>query len=168
MFLNSLVSNMTAKTGKSESKKSTDSAAKKDQHDREESKSQSKSSDPASEEMDMGEELDELLNMLEEEDLTDVDIEQAAGMIDEWQGVLSKSKDAQLKEVGASLKQLKKLVSSSKVKEEDLAEVLSQLGSQVDEYANNAERGFKTKLHRLGKALSGEGKELTKGADDEE
>jgi ABC-type transporter Mla subunit MlaD len=170
MFLNSLVGNMTAKTGKSESKKSTESAAKKDQnkHDQEESKSQSKSSADSSEEMDMGEELDELLNMLEEEDLTDVDLEQAAEMIDEWQGVLSKSKDAQLKEVGASLKQLKKLVGNSKVKEEDLAEVLSQLGSQVDEYANNAERGFKTKLHRLGKALAGEGKELMSASDEDE
>jgi ABC-type transporter Mla subunit MlaD len=160
---------MTAKTGKSEAKKSSQSTAKKDQtqHEQEESTNQHTSSENSSEEMDMGEELDELLTLLEEEDLTEVDLEQAAEMIDEWQGALSKSKDTELKEIGTSLKQLKKLVSNSKVKEEDLAEVLSQVGTQVNEYANNAERGFKTKLHRLGKALAGEGKELKSGMDEE-
>jgi hypothetical protein len=160
---------MTAKTGKTENKKSSQPAddKKQDKSEQGDSVTQSSSSKSSDEEMDMGEELDELLTMLEEEDLTDVDLEQAAEMIDEWQSVLSKSKDAELKEIGTNLKKLKKLVGSSKVKEIDLAEVLSELGTQVDAFANNAQRGYKTKLHRLGKALSGEGKDLMSEQDEE-
>jgi hypothetical protein len=154
---------MTSKTGKTGAKKSTESVAKKGKDDsaHEDRKSQSVSSEDSSEEMDTGEELDSLLTMLEEEDLTDIDLEQAVEMIDEWHGILSKSKDAGLKEIGTNLKQLKKLLGSSKIKEADLAKVMTELGSQVDKFANNAERGYKTKLHRLGKAISGEGKELS-------
>lgn len=152
---------MTSKTG-NEAKKSNESTAKKGKDDSatEEKKSKSASSEDSSEEMDTGEELDHLLAVLEDEDLTDMDLEQAAETIDEWNAILSKSKDADLKEIGTNLKQLKKLLGASKIKEADLAEVMTQLGGQVDKYANNAERGYKTKLHRLGKALSGEGKEL--------
>ena len=153
---------MTSKTGKAEAKKSDDSTAKKgkDNSTAEDEKSKSASSKASSEEMDAGEELDNLLAMLEGEDLTDMDLEQAVEMIDEWNGILGKSKDAELKEIGNNLKQLKKLLGSSKLKEADLAEVMTQLGGQVDKFASNAERGYKTKLHRLGKALAGEGKEL--------
>lgn len=152
---------MTSKTGKTEAKKSDNGAKKgKDEAIQEDKKSQSASSKTSSEEMDTGEELDNLLTMLEEEDLTDLDLEQAVEMIDEWHGILNKSKDADLKEIGSNLKQLKKLLGGSKIKEADLAAILTELGGQVDTFANNAERGYKTKLHRLGKALSGEGKEL--------
>jgi hypothetical protein len=157
---------MTAKTGKNASDKSTQTTSKKDQDDQQEQKS--KSSESPSDEMDMGDELDELLTMLEEEDLTDLDLEQAVEMIDEWQGILSKSKEDGLKEIGSNLKQLKKLLGANKIKEDSLAEVLSSLGSQVDEFANKAERGFKTKLHRLGKALSGEAKDIMSASEDEE
>ena len=100
---------MTSKTGKAESKKSNESVSKKGQDDsaHEDKKSKSASSEASSEEMDTGEELDNLLTMLEEEDLTDMDLEQAVEMIDEWHGILNKSKDAELKEIGSSLKQLK-------------------------------------------------------------
>lgn len=149
---------MTSKTSENKGKKSSQTTAKKDQHD--EAQESKKSQSASSEEMDRGEELDELLTMLEEEDLTDMDLEQAVEMIDEWHGVLNQSKDAELKEIGNNLKQLKKLLGASKIKEADLAEVMASLGNQVDEFANNAERGHKTKLHQLGKALSREGKEL--------
>jgi hypothetical protein len=152
---------MTSKAGKNESKKSNESVAKKGKDDsaHKDNKSQSASSEALSEEGDTEEELDNLLTLLEE-DLTDMDLEEAVEMIDEWHGILNKSKDAELKEIGNSLKHLKKLLDGSKIKEADLAEVMTALGGQVDKFANNAERGYKTKLHRLGKALSGEGKEL--------
>ncbi|MBW4515773.1 MAG: hypothetical protein KME11_11155 [Timaviella obliquedivisa GSE-PSE-MK23-08B] len=161
---------MTSKTGKADAKKPNESTAKKGKDDsaQEDKKSQSASSEASSEEMDTGEELDNLLTMLEDEDLTDMDLEQAVEMIDEWNSILGKSKDAELKEIGTNLKQLKKLLGSSKIKEADLAEVMTELGGQVDQYANNAERGYKTKLHRLGKALSGEGKELASEQSTEE
>jgi len=153
---------MTSKTGKTETKKSNESVSKKEQNDNAQGdkKGQSVSSEESSEEMDTGEELDSLLATLEEEDLTDMDLEQAVEMIDEWHGILNKSKEAELKEIGSNLKQLKKLLGASKLKEADLAEVMTELGGQVDKFANNAERGYKTKLHRLGKALSSEGKDL--------
>jgi hypothetical protein len=153
---------MTSKTGKAEAKKPKDSAAKKgkDNSTAEYEKSQSNSSKASPEEPDTGEELDNLLAMLEDEDLTDMDLEQAVEMIDEWHGILSKSKDAELAAIGNNLKQLKKLLDSNKLKEADLAEVMTQLGGQVDKFASSAERGYKTKLHRLGKALASEGKEL--------
>ena len=153
---------MTSKTGKTETKKSNESVSKKEQNDNAQGdkKGQSVSSEESSEEMDTGEELDSLLATLEEEDLTDMDLEQAVEMIDEWHSILNKSKEAELKEIGSNLKQLKKLLGASKLKEADLAEVMTELGGQVDKFANNAERGYKTKLHRLGKALSSEGKDL--------
>ena len=149
-------------TGKTEAKKSNESVAKngKDDSAEEEKKIKSASPNDSSGEMDTSEELDNLLTMLEDEDLTDMDLEQAVEMIDEWHGILNKSKDADLKEIGNNLKQLKKILGSSKIKEADLAEVMTELGGQVDKAANNAERGCKTKLHRLGKDLSSEGKEL--------
>ncbi|NJR39938.1 MAG: hypothetical protein HC781_15340 [Leptolyngbyaceae cyanobacterium CSU_1_4] len=155
---------------KTEAKKPNESTSKKGKDDsaQEDQKSQSHPSEALSEEMDTGEELDNLLAMLEDEDLTDMDVEQAVEMIDEWNGILSKSKEAELKEVGNNLKQLKKLLGASKIKEADLAEVMTELGKQVDTFANNAPRGYKTKLHRLGKALSGEGKELASETANEE
>lgn len=161
---------MISKASKTESKKSSESTAKKgeDTSAQEDKKSQSASSEAASEEMDTGEELDSLLTMLEEEDLTDMNLEQAVEMIDEWHGILNKSKDAELKEIGSNLKQLKKLLGASKIKEADLAEVMTNLGEQVDKFASNAERGYKTKMHRLGKALSSEGKELMSSKSEKE
>ncbi|MBF2075120.1 MAG: hypothetical protein IGS50_15365 [Synechococcales cyanobacterium C42_A2020_086] len=115
-----------------------------------------------------GEDLDELLELLEEEELTDLDPDEAMELIDDWQGMLSKSKDEELSAIGANLKQLKKLLSSSKTKPTDLAELLTQLGEQTDEYANHAERGYKTKLHKLGKSLNKAGKSLQQELEQED
>ena len=133
---------MTSKAGRPEAKQSNQSVAKKDKDDtvHESKKSQSASSEVSSEEIDNGEELDNLLTMLEEEDLTDMDLEQAIEMIDEWHGILNKSKDADLKEIGSGLKHLKKLLGASKIKEANLAEVMTELEGQVDKFANNRAR----------------------------
>jgi general stress protein YciG len=109
---------------------------------------------------DTSEELDELLDAFEEGDLTAIDLQDATEMIEDWQGVLSKSKDADLKEIGNSLKQLKKSLSGGKAKPEALAELFTQLGEQVDGYAGNAERGYKTKMHTLGRAFKKAAKSL--------
>ncbi|WP_316432369.1 KGG domain-containing protein [Leptolyngbya sp. NK1-12] len=109
---------------------------------------------------DEGEELDELLDILDEAELTDLDPEEGIEIIDQWHEILNDSGDAELKEIGKSLKQLKKVLSSSKSKPEAIAEALCQLGEQTNEYANNAQRGYKTKLHKLGKSLNKAGKSL--------
>lgn len=102
---------------------------------------------------DQAEELDELLEAFGDGDLTAIDLDEATEIIEEWQEILSKSKDAEQKAIANSLKQLKKSLSSGKAKAEDLAELFSQLGEQIDEYGNNAERGYKTKMHDLGRAF---------------
>jgi general stress protein YciG len=141
-------------SGKAESKaEDTESKAKS-------SKGATSTQAESDEEADTGEELDELLQAFEEGDLTAIDLEDATEMIEEWQGTLSKSKDAGLKEVGNSLKQLKKSLSGGKAKAEDLAELFAQLGEQVDNCADNAERGYKTKMHSLGRAFKKAAKSL--------
>lgn len=107
----------------------------------------------ADEDQDAGEELDELLDAFEAGDLTAIDLEDATEMIEDWQETLTKSKDADLKEIGNGLKQLKKSLAGGKAKPEDLAELMTQLGEQVDGYAGKAERGYKTKMHTLGRAF---------------
>lgn len=110
--------------------------------------------------IDEGQELDELMSLIESEELLDLDPEEAVEMIDEWYDILNESGDADLKEIGKSLKQLKKVLSASKSKPADISEALVSLGEQVNEYADNAQRGYKTKLHNLGKALSRAGKSV--------
>ena len=98
-------------------------------------------------------ELDQLLGAFESGDLTAIDLDEATEMIETWQETLSKSKDSALKEVGTSLKQLKKSLSGGKATAEDLTKQFTQLGEQVDAYAGDAERGYKTKMHDLGRAF---------------
>lgn len=122
-----------------------------------EAKSKDDQSDEAGDE---GQELDELLGLLEDNDLTELDSDEAVELIDEWTEILSESDEAGLKELGKGLKQLKKALSASKSKPADIAEALASLGEKTDEYAGDAPRGYKTKLHTLGKALSKAGKAL--------
>jgi hypothetical protein len=111
-------------------------------------------------EHDESEELDELLELFEDDALLDLDPEEAVSEIDEWYEIINESGDAELKEIGKGLKQLKKVLTAAKTKPEAIAEALTQLGEQTDECANNAQRGYKTKLHKLGKALSKAGKSV--------
>ncbi|MFM7424570.1 MAG: hypothetical protein ACKO7W_06180 [Elainella sp.] len=117
--------------------------------------------------IDEDQELDELLSLVESEELLDLDPEEAVEMIDEWHDILNESGDADLKEIGKSLKQLKKVLSASKSKPADISEALVSLGEQVNEYADNAQRGYKTKLHNLGKALSRAGKSADAAEEEE-
>jgi general stress protein YciG len=114
----------------------------------------------AEEDNDASDELDELLEAFEEGDLTAIDLDQATEMIEEWQETLSKSKESGLKEIGSSLKKLTKSLSSGKAKVEDLAELLGHLGEQIDASASDADRGYKTKLHNLGRAFKKAAKSL--------
>lgn len=114
---------------------------------------------------DESEELDELMELLEDGELTDLDPEEAIEMIDEWQEIVNESDDKGLKEIGKGLKQLKKALSASNPKPANIAEALTHLGQQTDEYANEAGRGYKTKLHKLGKSLSKAGKSLEQEAE---
>lgn len=97
-------------------------------------------------------ELDSLIELLEG-DITAIDPETASEQIDEWSNLLKKADEPEVKEISNSLKQLKKLLSKSKAKASDFAEVLSQLGNQLDDLATNGAEGNKTRLHHLARAL---------------
>lgn len=116
-------------------------------------------------EVDEGAELDELLSLLEESDLTELDAEAGIETIDEWSEILNDSGDSDLKEIGKGLRQLKKALSAKKQKPQDIAEALSDLGEQIEGYANNAQRGYKTKLHKLAKSLHKSAKSVEKASD---
>lgn len=104
-------------------------------------------------EIDEAQELDGLLEIFSEHDIAEIDMDTAAGMIDEWYDILHQSKDEPYKEVAANLKQLKKLLSGKKDQSEEVVELLDELAEQTDDLADEAQRGYKGKLHKLGKAL---------------
>ncbi len=144
--------NQKAKENTAESR--TASKGKKDDHAKAGKNDTAKAEKSHSEdEIDEAQELDGLLEIFAAHDITEMDAEVAVGMIDEWYDILHKSKDESYKEVAANLKQLKKLLSGKKDQSEDVIELLDELGEQTDELANEAQRGYKGKLHKLGNAF---------------
>jgi hypothetical protein len=117
--------------------------------------------------MDEGRELDSLLALLENEELTSVDPEAATEMLDHWQSLLKESDEPGLADIADSLKKLKKSLTSKKPKSADIAESLMEIGDQVDGAAGEAKRGYKTKLHTLGKSLRKAGETLEEAEDEE-
>ena len=136
-----------------EDRKATASKGGKTSNKGESESDTSKASAATADAEDQGEELDELLEAFADGDLTAIDLDEATEMLETWQDTLSKSKDSSLKEVGTSLKQLKKALSSGKATAEDLTGLFTQLGEQIETYASDAERGYKTKMHELGRAF---------------
>lgn len=95
-----------------------------------------------------------------EGDLTSIDTDVALGAIDEWYTLLHKSEDENIKEIANGLKELKQLLKRSKAKGADIGEVLTRLGEQTVEAAQEAPRGLKGPIQKLGKLLSKVGKSL--------
>lgn len=103
------------------------------------------------------EHIDSLVETLEG-DLTSLNTETALGAIDEWYTLLHKSDDENLKEIANGLKELKQLLKRSKAKGSDIGEALTKLGEQTTEAAQEAVRGLKGPIKKLGKLLSKTGK----------
>ncbi len=103
------------------------------------------------------EQIDSLVETLEG-DLTSINTEAATGAIDQWYTLLHKSEDENLKEIANGLKELKQLLKRSKPKGADIGEVLTKLGEQTTEAAQEAGRGLKGPIKKLGKLLSKTGK----------
>jgi hypothetical protein len=92
-------------------------------------------------------------------DITEVESDSAIDSIDEWVDFLKGHKDDGIKELSATLKELKKLVKGKKSEASEIAEVLHKLGEQTNAIGDESERGVKGPLHKLGKALiTGAGK----------
>lgn len=124
--------------------------------------------DHAETELDEGQELNGLLKIFEEHDLTEIEPEVATELIEEWYDILNQSDEEPLKEMASSLKQLKKVLSGKKSQPEAIAEVLEQLGGQTEEYANEAKRGFKGKMHQLSELLTDAADSIGEADEDEE
>jgi hypothetical protein len=86
-------------------------------------------------------------------DVTEIEPSEAIGQIDLWINFLKGHKEENIKEISSSLKELKKLLKGKKSEASQIAEVLSQLGEQTNAIGDEAERGVKGPLHKVGKAL---------------
>ncbi len=102
---------------------------------------------------DLLEKLDSLRSTLSG-DLTDLEIEAAVELVSEWQGVLQKVKEPEVKEIASHLKELAKLLKSSKATGHEISEVLIEIGEQTANYAADAEKDVKTPVRQLGKQLT--------------
>lgn len=86
-------------------------------------------------------------------DITEIEPEEAIDSIDEWVDFLKGHKEDNVKELSASLKELKKLLKGKKTEASEIAEVLAKLGEQTNAIGDEAGRGVKGPVHTLGKAL---------------
>lgn len=99
--------------------------------------------------------------------LDDIVPSAAMSTIEDWQGVLQKAKEPELKEIASGLKELQKLIKKNgeEVSKHDLGELLSQLGEQTSEVAVDADKGMKAPLKQLGSQLTKIGRSLGKAED---
>ncbi len=98
-------------------------------------------------------------------DVTEVESDAAIESIDVWINFLKGHKEENVKEISASLKELKKLLKGKKTEASEIAEVLETLGEQTTAIGDDAERGVKGPLHKAGKALAQAAKQIGKVAE---
>lgn len=118
---------------------------------------------PADDHSELLEKLDSLSEVLEG-DVSSVEPDAAFKLIDEWHGLIQKTKGADFKEVASGLKELQELLKGEDAGH-DIGELLSHLGTQTNKMADDAEKGLKNPLKHLGKQLSKVGMSLTKEDD---
>ena len=104
---------------------------------------------------------DSLLDVLHG-DLTEIEPGEAIEAVDLWVNFLKGHKEENLKELSASLKELKKLLKGKKSEASEIADVLEQLGEQTTAIGDEAGRGVKGPLHKVGKALAQAAKKIEK------
>jgi septation ring formation regulator EzrA len=108
------------------------------------------------------------LSELFQGDLSEIELEDAIGAIDEWHSILNPQKDASLKEISSGLKELKQLLKGGKASGHEIGEALAEVGHQTSELAAEADKGTKQPLQRLGKQLTQVGNSLGKAEDQEQ
>jgi hypothetical protein len=86
-------------------------------------------------------------------EVADVNVNSTTDSIDEWIDFLNGHKDKGIKELAASLKELKKLLKAKHGDASEISKLLNKLGEQTNTLGDEAERGIKGPLHTLGKAL---------------
>lgn len=101
-------------------------------------------------------------------DLTEIESDDAIESVDMWVDFLKGHKEDNVKELSASLKELKKLLKGKKSEASEIAEVLEKLGEQTNAIGDEAGRGVKGPLHKVGKALAQAAKKIEKADADAE
>jgi hypothetical protein len=97
-------------------------------------------------------------------DITEIEPDEAIDSIDEWVDFLKGHKEDNIKELSASLKDLKKLLKGKKSEGSEIAAALATLGEQTNAIGDEAARGVKGPLHTLGKALITFGHKIERAA----
>lgn len=116
---------------------------------------------------DLVQKLDSLKSTLEA-DLSDLEADAALELVSEWQGLLQKVKEPEVKEINTHLKELAKLLKSNKATGHEIGEVLMEIGEQTANFAGDADKEIKTPVRQLGKQLSKIGNSLGKAEDQEQ
>ncbi|MER3478229.1 MAG: hypothetical protein C4287_19410 [Leptolyngbya sp. ERB_1_2] len=106
----------------------------------------------ADSEVDNAPDIESLTEVLHS-DITEIEPAEAIDLIDEWVDFLKGHKEDNIKELSASLKELKKLLKGKKTEASEIVEVLAKLGEQTNAIGDEAGRGVKGPVHTLGKAL---------------
>lgn len=109
-------------------------------------------------------EVDSLVEVLHG-DVTEIEADTAIESIDVWVNFLKGHKEENVKELSASLKELKKLLKGKKTEASEIAEVLEQLGEQTTAIGDDSGKGIKGPLHKVGKALAQAAKKIEKVAE---
>ena len=109
-------------------------------------------------------EVDSLVEVLHG-DVTEIEADTAIESIDVWVNFLKGHKEENVKELSASLKELKKLLKGKKTEASEIAEVLEQLGEQTTAIEDDSGKGIKGPLHKVGKALAQAAKKIEKVAE---
>ncbi len=110
--------------------------------------------------------LDSLLELLQG-DLSSIDAAAGLEVVDEWYGVLHKSKDKDSKELADSLKELKQLLKGGKASGHEIGEALIHVGDRTMDVAADSDKELKATLQKLGKQLTKVGNSLGKAEDQE-
>lgn len=124
---------------------------------------QSSASESKKNSTDILEKLSSLSGVLEG-DVSSVEPDAAFKVIEEWSGIIKKTKGADSKEVASGLKELQELLKGEDSGHE-LGELLGHLGTQTSKMAADADQGLKNPLKILGKQLSKVGMSLVREDD---
>lgn len=122
--------------------------------------------DDAQSDNNVKQEIDELLQTLDQ-NIGDIDPEEALSLIDHWYGFLNKVKEPEVKELASSLKELQKMLKGGKATGQEISEALIHLGEQTSEFSGNADKGLKQPVQRLGKQLRKAGTSIAQAEEQE-
>uniref|UniRef100_A0A832H5M0 Uncharacterized protein n=1 Tax=Oscillatoriales cyanobacterium SpSt-402 TaxID=2282168 RepID=A0A832H5M0_9CYAN len=120
----------------------------------------------AGSELDVNQEIDELVQTLQG-DLSELEVEDALSLIDQWHGILNKVKEPAAKDLANALKDLQKMLKGGKATGHEISEALIHLGEQTAEFRGDAEKGSKQSVQKLGKQLRKAGTSIAKAEDQE-